>query len=273
MHSASKCVLAAARSNVRDLDCFNSDPATYLAGLAVSQSSTANQLSLLKSAGVRIGISLGRSLSDHKKTAVCRSGLRVPIRAHLKRASCVITISSYANLVSGTDDVLAVAGVSFTAQTGAVTPGDATFRAATDNATTATSLAAQINAHSTASAKVYAVASSATVTLYSVVDGVGSTGTGNDIAVAYTDNDTNVGITIAGLTGGKLSGGSDDIADIDYITIGAKVYINDTTGKADVAMTGFSTISDAVYVTTELTGIDEDDAEVAAALVDMQGGL
>lgn len=273
MQDSTKVVLGSVGSSVKDVSCHNVDPATFLAGLCVSLGSDGLP-SLLASAGMRIGISRGASLSDHKKTDVIRAGLRVPVRAHLKRATGVITISSYANLVSGTDDALSVAGVSFVAQAGAATLGQATFQAATSNAATAISLAAQINAHATASAKVYAVVtSSGVVTLYSVADGVGSTGTGNDIAVSYTDNDTNVGITLSGLSGGKLSGGSDTISDIAYMTVGTKMYINNTTGKADIAMSGFTTVSDAVYVAGPKTGIAEDASEVAAGIVDFQGGL
>lgn len=271
-HDSNRAALAGNGSSTSELESFGVNPASFPAGLCVSLGSDGLP-SLLKSAGMRIGVSKGKSLADHSRTAVLRTGLRVPVRAAMKRASCVITISSFANLVSGTDDALAVAGVSFVAQAGAATPGDATFQAATSNAATATSLATQINAHATASAKVYAVASSATVTLYSVVAGVGSTGTGNDIAVAYTDNDTNVGITITGLSGGKLSGGSDTYSDIAYVTKGAKMYINDTTGEADIAMSGFSTISDATYMDAPKIGITEDGTEVAAVIVDMPGGL
>jgi hypothetical protein len=266
---ATKVVLAATQSNHKDIDCFAVDPASFPAGLCVSLASTGLP-SLLASAGMRIGVSKGKSLSDHKKTAVCRRGLRVPVQAALKRSTGLITISSYANLVSGTDDAITIGGQAFTAQAGAATPGDPTFQAATSNAATATSLAAQINAHTATAAKVYAIASSATVRLYAKVEGAA---TGHDVAVSYTDNDTNVGATLSELTGGKLAGGSDTISDADYIVAGAKMYINDTTGKADVAMTGFSTISDAVYCSTVKTGIMEDGTEVAAALVDMQGGL
>lgn len=274
MHDATKVLLGVPLSSPKDVAIYDSDPATFLAGLAVRQSSTVKQLTLAKSGGMWAGISLGKSESDTKKTSVALDGLQVPMRAHLKRATGVITISSYANLVSGTDDSVSIAGTAFTAQAGAATPGDATFQAATSNAATATSLAAQINAHATVSLKVYAVVtSSGVVTLYSVAEGVGSTGTGNDIAVAYTDNDTNVGITLSGLSGGKMSGGSDTISDIAYISKGAKAYINDATGKADIAMSGFSTISDAMYVSEELNGIDESGNTVAAVLVDMQGGL
>ena len=51
------------------------------------------------------------------------------------------------------------------------------------------------------------------------------------------------------------------------------MYINDVTGKADIAMSGYSTVSDAIYRGIELTGIAEDASEVAAVIVDMTGGL
>ncbi len=111
-----------------------------------------------------------------------------------------VTITSYANLVSGTDDVVTVAGIAFTAQTGAVTEGAATFQGATSNDATATSLAAQINAHATTSALVTAEADGAVVTITANSAGF----PGNDIALVYTDNDANVGATVSGalLTGG-----------------------------------------------------------------------
>ncbi len=118
----------------------------------------------------------------------------------LANAEGVITITSYANLVSGTDDSITVEGVVFTAQTGAVTEGATTFRAATGNSETAASLAAQINAHATVSLLVTAVAEAAVVTLTAVESGL----EGNSINISYTDNDTNVGATVSGaaLTGG-----------------------------------------------------------------------
>lgn len=111
------------------------------------------------------------------------------------------TITSYANLVSGTDDVCSVAGQGFTAQAGAATPGTATFQAATSNSATATSLAAQINAHAVTSPLVIARAVGAKVLIKAKAGGVG----GNSIALGYTDNDTNVGATKSGtaLTGGE----------------------------------------------------------------------
>jgi hypothetical protein len=268
-HDSAKVVLAAALSNHKDIANFDVDPAGFPAGLCVSLASTGLP-SLLKSAGMRYGISRGKSFSDHKKTAIQQAGLRVPVRAALKRSTGLITVTNVANLVSGTDDSVTVGATVFTAQAGAATPGDATFQATGTTAATATSLATQINAHATASTLVYAIASAATVRLYAKVEGAG---TGHDVAVAYTDNDANVGITLSELSAGKLAGGSNTISDIAYAVIGTKMYINDVSGKADIAMTGFSTVSDAVYVSGPKTGIAEDASEVGAALVDMQGGL
>lgn len=266
MHDASKVVLGATLSSAKDISVHDSDPATYLAGLAVSLSSTAEQITLTKGTAPRAGVSLGKSLSDHKKTSVCRTGERVPVRLALKKASGTVTISSYANLVVSSGDTVTVGATAFTAQAGAATPGAATFQAATSNNATATSLAAQINAHATAGALVKAVANNAVVTLYAKAGGAA----GNSIALAYTDNGGgNVG---ASVSGANLSGGSDTISDINYVTKGAKVYFNDADGKADFSTTD-STISDAVYVSGVLTGIAEDGTEVAAALVDMPGGL
>lgn len=116
-------------------------------------------------------------------------------------ASGNITITSYANLVSGTDDSVTVGATTFTAQVGAATPGATTFQAATSNAATATSLAAQINAHATAGALVRARAAGAIVYITAIQGGTA----GNSIALGYTDNDTNVGATKSGTA---LAGGT-----------------------------------------------------------------
>lgn len=270
MQDATQVVLASSQSNIKETETMPVDPADFPAGVCVTLGDDGLP-SKSYSAGMRFGVSRGKSLSEDIQTVFQRTGLRVPVLASLKRSTGTITITSYANLVSGTDDSVTVGATVFTAQAGAATPGDATFRAATGNNETATSLAAQINAHATASTLVYAVANSAVVTLYSIVEGAG---TGNDVALAYTDNDTNVGITLAGLSGGKLSGGTNTVSSIAYAVKGAKMYINNTTGKADIAMSGFSTISDASYSAAgPVTGISEDASLVGAAIVDMPGGL
>lgn len=122
----------------------------------------------------------------------------------LTQAQGVATITSFANLLTGTADTLTIEGVVFTAQAGAVTPGAGTFQAATSNDLTAASLAAQINAHPVTSLLVVATVVGAVVTLKSVANGF----SGNDIDVVYTDGGVNVGLTLTGLVSGKLSGGA-----------------------------------------------------------------
>ncbi len=116
------------------------------------------------------------------------------------------TITDYTKLVSGTDDSVTVGATVFTAQVGAATLGTETFQAITSNAITAASLAAQINAHATAGALVKAKARGAVVLIHAIHGGTA----GNAIALAYTDNDANVGATKSGVF---LTGG---VADADY---------------------------------------------------------
>lgn len=122
------------------------------------------------------------------------------------KATGTFTVTSYANLVSATDDTVTIDGVVFTAQAGAAVLGETTFQAATSNDATAASLAAQINGHTATALKVVATVVGAVVTLTAV----DFYSTGN-YAINYTDNDTNVGITKSGtaMTGGDgLSAGS-----------------------------------------------------------------
>ena len=118
-------------------------------------------------------------------------------------ASGNATITSYANLISGTADKIKVGTIEFTAQSGAVVEGAATFRAATSNEATAISLAAQINAHATTSLLVKARVVGAKVLIKALSGGTG----GNSIALVYTNGDANVGATVSGatLTGGETN--------------------------------------------------------------------
>lgn len=260
-HDATKVVMGSPGLSGANVKNFAADPASFPAGVAVTLGSDGIP-SLLKSAGAWIGVSMGKSLSDTNKLSVLTDGRSIPMLIERQPARGIVTITSYANLVSGTDDSVTVGATVFTAQAGAATLGQATFRAATSNDATATSLAAQINAHATAGALVVATAAAAVVTLTAISNST----SGDSIALAYTDNDTNVGATVSGAT---LTD-SDDTA--DYIVVGAKVYISNTTGKADDPNSD-STISDAVYASAQLSGIDEAGDTVYAVLVDMPGGL
>jgi hypothetical protein len=127
----------------------------------------------------------------------------------------IVEITSYANLVSGTDDAIQVGATNFVAQAGAATPGDATFQAATSNTVTASSLAAQINAHATAGSLVYAWSIDAKVYIRALLGGTD----GNSIGLVYDDNDTNIGLTVSAAT---LLGGvptSDDIEEYDDVKL------------------------------------------------------
>ncbi len=117
-------------------------------------------------------------------------------------ATGTATVSSYANLLTTTPDTVEVAGVVFTAQSGAATLGTATFRAATSNDATAASLAAQINGHAVASLAVTATVLTNVVTLTAKSSGI----SGNLITLAYVDVGTaGIGVTVTG--SGYLTGG------------------------------------------------------------------
>lgn len=76
-HDPTKILLGTTGSSDRPgSTVYASDPLTYKAGLAV-RLSTAGLLTLTGTTWA--GISLGRSLSDHKKTTVLRAGSRVPL--------------------------------------------------------------------------------------------------------------------------------------------------------------------------------------------------
>lgn len=114
-----------------------------------------------------------------------------------------VKITSYANLVSGTADTVTVGATTFTAQSGAVTPGGATFRASSSNTATALSLATQINAHATASTVVKARAEGAICYITALHGGTA----GNSIVLTYADNGGgNIGATVTG--SGTLTDGT-----------------------------------------------------------------
>lgn len=143
-------------------------------------------------------------------------------------ASGIVTITSYANLISGTDDTITVGATVFTAQAGAATPGDATFQADGSNSLTAESLADQINAHATAGVLVKATAVGAVVTIRAIHGGEA----GNSIALEYDDNDTNVGATVSVAT---LEGGTEPEEDYEAIRLDICTIIKDSTVAGTVS--------------------------------------
>ena len=79
MHNASKVLMGQIGSNIKEIDNRAGDPATFEAGLCVHLKSD-DTLSLAAADGSKLGISLGRSLSDTKRTAIARKGVAVPIQ-------------------------------------------------------------------------------------------------------------------------------------------------------------------------------------------------
>lgn len=78
MHSATTIYMGSGQSSVKEIDNRAGDPATFLAGLCVHLKSDGT-LSLASADGSKLGISMGRSLSNTARTAIARKGLRIPI--------------------------------------------------------------------------------------------------------------------------------------------------------------------------------------------------
>lgn len=262
MHDPTKVLLGMTMSSNREgVFAHNSDPATFLAGLAVRFKSD-DTLSLTLADGRWRGISLGKNLSDSKKTSVLRAGEAVPILLEAAPARGVVTITSYANLIATSNDTLKIGATTFTFKGSPSTESE--VGALTNNNTTAANLVTKINAHSVAGLLFKAVAVGAIVTITAKNNAT----TGASIDLVYTDtHSVDIGLTVDGAT---FTGGGATAA--DYVVKGQNVYISDTTGKADDPNSA-STISDAVYVSGVLSGIQEDGTEVAVALIDMPGGL
>lgn len=258
-HDATKCVMGVPGMSGAEVTSHNDDPASYPAGVAVRQKSD-GALSLSSADGQWMGISLGKSLSDNKKTAVARTGERIPVLLEVTPARGVVTITSYANLVATSDDTLQIGATTFTFKASPSTESE--VGAVTNNNTTAANLVSKINAHSVAGLLFKASANGAIVTITAKNNATA----GADIGMVYTAN-ASVGLTIDGAT---FTGGATVAS--DFVTLGAKVYFSDTTGKADDPNSAAS-VSDAVYVSGVLSGYNEAGDLVACALVDMQGGL
>lgn len=263
-HDATKVLLGNVQTSSKEITEHLGSPATYLAGLALRLAS-GNTLSVTKTDGLWLGVSLGKGLSDSLRTVdIARDGIKVPVLLEYTPARQVVTITSYANLVAAANDTLKIGATTFTFKASPSLEGE--VGAVTDNSTTAANLVTKINAHSVAGLLFKATAVGAVVTITAKNNAT----VGTTIDCVYTDTGTaTVGLTVAASAITFVGGGT---TAPDYVAIGSKVYFSDTTGKADDANSA-STISDAVYVSGVLTGIQEDGTEVPCALVDMVGGL
>lgn len=107
-HDPNKVVMGSVGSSAKDVSNFDSDPATFVAGLAVRLAST-GALVLAKASGMLQGISLGRSLANTKHTAVARTGSMVPIQLtddEADYAYVVIGDKVYVDDVSGKANIV-----------------------------------------------------------------------------------------------------------------------------------------------------------------------
>lgn len=78
MHSATTVYMGSHRSSEVEIDNWAADPATFKAGMCGHLKSDGT-VSLALSDGNKIGISMGRSLSNTKRTPFARKGLGIPI--------------------------------------------------------------------------------------------------------------------------------------------------------------------------------------------------
>lgn len=261
-HDASKVVFGVADSSDREIVCFDQDPATLPAG-TVCRLKSDGTLTTVAADGAFFGVSAGPSQSETKKLAVIKSGNRVPVLLNKVYATGTITITSYANLVTAGDDTITIGEEVFTAKASGAS-GTNEFNAAVSNGATRDNLLAKIQAHPDLVDVVVATSSSTAAILLTAVEDETA---GNSVALEYSDEGTaTVGATVTG--SGTLTGGT---AVSTYAAPGKAVYIDDVTGKADV--TSGSTISSALYVSGELSGIYPDGSEAPAVLIDMGGGL
>ncbi len=77
-HSTTTVYLGSHGSNVLESDNWAGDPATFKAGLCCHLDDDGD-VSLASADGSKLGISLGKSLSDHKRVTVARKGKKIPI--------------------------------------------------------------------------------------------------------------------------------------------------------------------------------------------------
>lgn len=243
MHDPNKVLLGRTLSSAKEVSCHDSDPSTFEAGLAVRQG--VDGLSLEKDDGLQIGISLGKSLSNHKQTSVCRSGTEVPIQL--------------------TDDSVAAE----------LEVGDLTFKAK-EKGEDGNDITIALVAGATAGSEVVTVEgtdiviqiANETSTAQQIKDAVEASFSASDlVSVEIASGQEAEPQTVAAedaLEGGENMGA--------YVVIGQKVYIDDVTGKARASGAG-ATISDAIYSSGIKSGVKENKTEVPVAIVDMPGGL
>ena len=234
-HDASKVLLGSHGSSDFVSSCEDADPASFPAGRAVRGKSD-GKLSLSSADGALIGVSLGVSLSDTKKTSVARAGNQIPLElsgfAYLAKDE--LTFYTKRNVA-----------VSIEFVTGGTAGSEEVTVTGDDDAGWLISL--------------------------SMDDGV-STATQCKAAL---DADEDAAALIETIITGTAGNGQDDFAEdaIDGVlaVIGGAVRVSNTTGKA-IAASG--TLTGAFYASNAKNGVAMDGTEgTPVALIDMVGGL
>lgn len=224
-------------SSVQEVSNEPADPADFPAGRAVRRASNGGLQLASNSVASLIGISLGESLSDTEKTAVCRTGNYVPIVLKNDAASVKIgDITFTAKLFGAAGNAITITLVDDTEDGSANVEVDGTDIIVNMEATVteAQDIVAAIEANSEANALVSCV-----------ID------PGDEAAAQAAASET------------ALTGGSDVAVE------GTLVKVDATTGEASVD--GDTTA--AVYLSGPLTGVYRDGTTAPAAYIAMPGGL
>jgi len=239
-HDSTKVLLGSHGSSDLVSTCENGDPATFIAGLAVRKASTGD-ISL--SSGSLIGVSLGISQSDTKKTTVARVGNFIPVQ--------ITDEGVFASLEEG----------------------DLTFTAIEKGVDGNSITIALVDGGTAGSEEVEVTGTDIVV---SMDDGVSTAQEIADAIEASEDAMALIGVEVASGQGAvaqdafseaPLADGADSFP---YVIVGESLELSATTGKAvsDDVLTGAS------YVSGPLKGVDPiTKAEIDVALVDMGGGL
>jgi len=233
-HDPTKLLLGSTNSTVKEVTCEDADPASFPAGTAVRRASNGGLQIADDSTASLIGVSLGQSLSDTKKTAVIRTGNFVNIlvqndAASVKKGDITFT----AKLFGPAGNALTIALIDDGAVSVEVIDNDIVVNIDA-GVTTAAQIKAAIEANAEANALITATIDS------------------GDEAAAQSAQ------TEASLTGGS-----------DFCVPGTAVKIDDTTGLASVD--GDTTA--AIYLTGTLTGVKPDGTTAPAAMIAMPGGF
>lgn len=155
--------------------------------IAVTGTATADGTIALYLGGERVAV----AVTSGDSAATIATAIASAIGVH---SSGTVTCAS-----AQADDTVTVNGVVFTAVTGAVTLGDAEFSIDTSDTAAAASLAAQVNAHATASQYVRGSSSSGVVTFRAVPGG-----TAPDAYTLASSNGTRLAVSGATLSGGGV---------------------------------------------------------------------